>query len=132
MTLRFPLDRLELYVGSSVTIRRPREIAHFSFNDQHELRPLSTESLSYYYPPLFNAPGTQAPPTNLSAGFDSFVQRDDSIDEHLDALLDTLQAHEERLLQAVEDGEGKIEEVRSKADFVTWRGMMTKVWKTSP
>ncbi|KAK5134873.1 hypothetical protein LTR08_005963 [Meristemomyces frigidus] len=88
---------------------------------------MSTESLTYYYPPVFNAPGTHSPPTNLSAGFDSFVQRDDGINEHLDALLDTLQAHEERLLQVVEDGDGKLEDVRTKADIITWRGMMTKI-----
>ena len=130
MALRFSLERLNLYQGSSVSIRRPKEFACFSFNDQHLLRPLSTESLSYYYPPFFSAPGTHVHSINLSTGFDTFVQRDDGINEHLDALLDTLQAHEERLLQAVEGGDGKLEDVRTKADFVTWRGMMTKVRQT--
>ena len=123
----FDFSNLNRFAGSSTSIRRPREFTYFSFDDEHQLHTLSTESLSYYYPPTFNAPGTGNPPIDLSAGFDSFVKRDDSIDEHLDALLDTLQAHEERFLQSVQDGEGKIEDVRTKADVVTWRGMMTKV-----
>lgn len=40
--------------------------------------------------------------------------RDDASDEHLDGLLETLIAAEKR--------EGK----KIEADFVTWRGMMTK------
>lgn len=41
--------------------------------------------------------------------------RDDSSDEHLDGLLETLIAAEKR--------DGK----KTEADVVTWRGMMTKI-----
>lgn len=52
---------------------------------------------------------------NLSKGYDSFRQRDDSGDEHLDGLLDTLVEAEKR--------NGK----KTEVDLVTWRGMMTRV-----
>jgi len=123
----FDFSRLDRFAGSSASIRRPREFTFFSYTDRHELKPLSAESLCSYYPPLFGAPGTQEPSIELSAGFKSFVRRDDSVDEHLDGLLDTLQAHEERRIDLAEAGEGKIEDVRSRADVVTWRGMITKV-----
>lgn len=51
----------------------------------------------------------------MSKGYDSFRQRDDSGDEHLDGLLDTLVEAEKR--------SGK----KTEVDLVTWRGMMTRV-----
>lgn len=63
--------------------------------------------MQWYYPPC--------PGADLSKGFDTFDKHDDSGDEHLDSLLKTIMAHEQ------ESG-AKID-----AQFVTWRGMMTKV-----
>lgn len=63
--------------------------------------------MRYYYPPRL--------PTDLNHGFDTFQKLDDSADEHLDALLDTIIALER------ETGS------KCEADVVTWRGMMTKV-----
>ena len=63
------------------------------------------------------------PPTSLSNGFETWIRSDQSFDGHIDALLATIQAHEESLL---EDG-GSAAEVKTKADIITWRGMMTKV-----
>jgi len=63
--------------------------------------------LRYYYPPQIGA--------DLSAGFDTFRELDNEGDDHIDALLKTIIETEKR--------EGK----RCEADFVTWRGMMTKV-----
>lgn len=63
--------------------------------------------MQYYYPPDL--------PADLNIGFDTFQKLDDSADEHLDALLDTVIALEK-------DTGSKCE-----ADIVTWRGMMTKV-----
>lgn len=51
----------------------------------------------------------------MSDGFKEFDKHDDSVDEHLDGLLKALTELEQKT------GE------RSKADIVTWRGMMTKV-----
>ncbi|GAB1733490.1 hypothetical protein NU195Hw_g628t1 [Hortaea werneckii] len=125
----FQFHNLTPFAGKSTTIRRPREFTYFSFDDDHKLLPLSDASLSYYYPAFFQHASISPHRVNLSAGFESFRERDDGVDEHLDALLDTLQAHEERELERARDDaeERKLEDVRCKADVVTWRGMMTKI-----
>jgi RAT1-interacting protein len=52
---------------------------------------------------------------DLSAGFNTFRQWDDSKDEHIDSLLATIIDLEQRTGQ------------RCPADLITWRGMMTKI-----
>jgi len=74
--------------------------------------------LKYYYPPFIDDPGESGQARHrpdLSHGFDTFKQHDDKVDEHLDALLETLMQHEQK------SGE------RMPADIVTWRGVITKV-----
>lgn len=83
-----------------------QEIACFSYDDQRQFH-LGETSLRYYYPPRL--------PADLNRGFDTFQQLDDSADEHLDALLQTI--------IALEKETGK----KCEADIITWRGMMTKV-----
>jgi RAT1-interacting protein len=51
----------------------------------------------------------------LNRGFDTFRQLDDSGDDHLDGLLTAIQAYEH--------GKG----ARLESDFITWRGMATKI-----
>ena len=63
--------------------------------------------MRYYYPPNIGA--------DLSKGFDTFQQLDDTVDDHLDSLLKTLIDHERR------------SGTTCAADIITWRGMMTKV-----
>ncbi|KAL8841548.1 MAG: hypothetical protein Q9176_003169 [Flavoplaca citrina] len=67
--------------GESASIRRPKEIASFSYDDSHQFY-LDDRSLRYYYPPTIGA--------DLSQGFDSFQQLDDTVDDHLDSLLKTI------------------------------------------
>lgn len=102
----FPIQPSSRFAASSTSIRRPREIACFSYDDNRRFA-LGDASLRYYYPPRL--------PADLNRGFDSFQQLDDSADEHLDALLETI--------VALERESGR----RCEADIVTWRGMMTKV-----
>lgn len=52
---------------------------------------------------------------DLNRGFEAFDKLDDSTDEHLEALLETI--------IALEKDTGK----KCEADIITWRGMMTKV-----
>lgn len=52
---------------------------------------------------------------DLKEGFETFKHHEDKEDPHLDSLLRALM--EERI-----QGAGEVQ-----ADFVTWRGMMTKV-----
>jgi len=63
--------------------------------------------MRYYYPPTIGA--------NLSQGFDTFKNLDDTKDDHLEGLLRSIMYHEQQT--------GK----RCKTDVVTWRGMMTKI-----
>jgi hypothetical protein len=83
-----------------------QEIACFSYDDKHQFR-LDASSVRYYYPPYL--------PVDLNRGFDTFHQLDDTNDDHLDGLVDTIAALEEEKGTKVE------------ADIITWRGMMTKV-----
>ncbi|KAI4823042.1 rai1 protein [Aureobasidium sp. EXF-8845] len=108
---RFLVEPVQQFAGANTRIKKPTEIAFFSYDSEHKLKPLDNESLRYYYPPFFNVPGHQENrfPVELSKGYDSFRQRDDSGDEHLDGLLDTLVESEKR--------NGK----KTEVDFVTWR-----------
>jgi len=54
-------------------------------------------------------------PADLNRGFDTFQGLDDTNDDHLDGLVDTIAALEKEKGTKVE------------ADIITWRGMMTKV-----
>ncbi|KKK22463.1 hypothetical protein P175DRAFT_0503493 [Aspergillus ochraceoroseus IBT 24754] len=102
----FDIQPIGRFYGSSAAIRRPKEVACFSYDDQHSFS-LGESSLRYYYPPQL--------PADLNRGFDTFQKLDDSADEHLDALLDTI--------IALEKETGK----RCESDIITWRGMMTKI-----
>jgi len=102
----FDVQPINRFVGKSAAIRRPKEITYFSYDDDHKFR-LDDSSLRYYYPPRLGV--------SLSAGFDTFKKLDDSADDHLDSLLRTIMEMEKR--------DGK----RYEADFITWRGMMTKI-----
>ena len=115
---RFDIHPLNRFAGASTSIRRPREFTYFSYDDNRKLYPLSERSLKYYYPPFIDDPGESGQARHrpdLSHGFDTFKQHDDKVDEHLDALLETLMQHEQK------SGE------RMPADIVTWRGVITKV-----
>ncbi len=104
MTHTFTIDPVSRF--PSAAIRRPREIACFSYDENHQFR-LDASSLRYYYPPAL--------PADLSRGFDTFRSLDDTDDDHLDGLLEALVAHE------------RSKGSRVDADFVTWRGMATKI-----
>lgn len=104
--------------AGTTAIKRPREIAHFSYDDTHTLHVNSEQSLRYYYPAIINAPGSnegKRSPINLREGYDTFVKRDDKSDEHLDSLLATIIDLEQKQGHKLE------------VDFITWRGMMTKI-----
>ena len=54
---------------------------------------------------------------DLKEGFNTFKHYEDKEDPHLDSLLRALVCKESK----------SVEGMKIKADFVTWRGMMTKV-----
>ncbi|KAK6541631.1 decapping endonuclease targeting mRNA [Orbilia ellipsospora] len=101
-------DYATRFAGRSSNIKRPREITCFSYDENHVLRH-DESSLRYYYTPALHG--------DLSGGYDSFIKHDDSVDEHLDSLLESLIELEKKT------GKRSTEDV----DFVTWRGMITKI-----
>ncbi|KAK7953969.1 RAI1 like PD-XK nuclease-domain-containing protein [Apiospora saccharicola] len=102
----FDIQPIERFAGESQPLKRPKEFACFSYDDNHEFQ-LGDSSLRWYYPADIGS--------DLSQGFESFDKHDDSRDEHLDSLLKAIVAHEQE--------EGK----KIDAKIVTWRGMMTKI-----
>jgi RAT1-interacting protein len=107
-THSFPIQPLNRFQGASARIKRPQEVAHFSFDDNHKYV-YDDSGINYYVPPPIGA--------DLKEGFNTFKHHEDKEDAHLDALLKALVDKEKK------DGDV----ARAKADFVTWRGMMTKV-----
>ncbi|KAK8221298.1 putative Dhp1-interacting protein Din1 [Phyllosticta capitalensis] len=98
--------------GSKKTdLTAPREIAFYSFDDEHKYRP-DDSSLSYYWPMKVDE---HARRVGLQTGLDTFKQVDESIDRHLDALLQALQEKEAQT--------GRI----TDAEVITWRGQLTKI-----
>ncbi|RFU81731.1 hypothetical protein TARUN_469 [Trichoderma arundinaceum] len=106
MSSSFSIQPVMRFVGASQPVRRPKEFACFSYDENHEFRP-DDSSLKYYYPPRLGA--------DLSLGFNTFVKQDDSGDEHLDSLLTAIASHEQETGTKID------------ANIVTWRGMMTKI-----
>ncbi|MCJ1470669.1 decapping endonuclease targeting mRNA [Pseudocyphellaria aurata] len=103
---KFDIAPLSRFNRLSATVRRPKEVTCFSYDDQHQYHP-DERSLCYYYPPCLGA--------DLSKGFDSFQKLDDTVDVHLDGLLCSIMDLEQRT------------GTKCEADIITWRGMMTKV-----
>lgn len=103
---RFQIDPIERFAKQS-GVRQPVELASFSFDARRQLHH-DDSSLAYYWP--ISHPGV-----SLSTGFEQLTSRDESIDEHLDALLESLIHYESK------HGSSK-----TSVDIVTWRGMVTK------
>lgn len=93
----------------SCRIKRPREIACFSY-DNNRVFHADASSLKYYYNPKLGS--------SLLEGYDTFEKFNESADEHLDSLLKSLMLLEQKQGARIAELEGGI---------VTWRGMMTKI-----
>ncbi|KHO01533.1 Protein RAI1 [Metarhizium album ARSEF 1941] len=106
MSATFSIQPIGRFTGQSQPVKRPKEFACFSYDENHEFR-LDDSSIKYYYTPQLGA--------DLSRGFNTFQKLDDSRDEHLDGLLKTILAHERETGKKID------------ANLVTWRGMMTKI-----
>ncbi|POR39587.1 Uncharacterized protein TPAR_00221 [Tolypocladium paradoxum] len=109
MAANFSIQPIGRFAGASQPVKRPKEFACFSYDENHEFR-LDDSSLKWYYTPQIGA--------DLSKGFHTFQKQDDSKDEHLESLLKAIMAHEQETGQKID------------ANIVTWRGMMTKIMGT--
>lgn len=101
----FPIFPARRWEGKCAPCKRPKEIAFFSYDENHEYH-CDDSSMSYYYTPKI--------PSDLCHGFDNFKKCEPG-DEHLDNLLRTLIELEKKTGEKVD------------TEVVTWRGMMTKL-----
>ncbi|KAI7868172.1 hypothetical protein BDF14DRAFT_1725080 [Spinellus fusiger] len=103
----FPVYPPRSYTGRPPNYRQPVEINSYSIDHQRQVW-FDNRELKYFYPPNGK---------DLFSGYDAFVQRDESLKEHLDTLLD-----------ALTDAQQKSEDPNlTRVDIVTWRGIMTKI-----
>ncbi|KAI8148932.1 RAI1 like PD-XK nuclease-domain-containing protein [Fennellomyces sp. T-0311] len=101
------------YSGGFPDYRQPVEVNSYSIDGDRRVW-FDNRELKYYAEPRLTA-GTPS----LSYNYDRFIQRDDSIPEHIDTLLD-----------ALTDAKSKNRNNPIHADIVTWRGIMTKLFCT--
>ncbi|KAG1169830.1 hypothetical protein G6F70_008113 [Rhizopus microsporus] len=101
----FPLEANERYEGSFPVYKQPQELTCYSI-DHHRRVWFDDREMKYYYPPSGK---------DLNVGYDQFIQRDESVSEHIDTLLDALTTVKQKHPSDIQ------------ADIVTWRGIMTKI-----
>ncbi|KAG5459693.1 MAG: hypothetical protein BJ554DRAFT_8355 [Olpidium bornovanus] len=108
-TALFPIVPIDRFRRPCARYQRPREVTTFSYDSSRRFVAGDSE-MKYFHPP--NLPREVC---DLSAGYDTYVTRAE-VDEHIDGLLDALIELEHR------KGPGE-----AKADFVCYRGIMTKI-----
>jgi len=94
----------------SAKLQQPEQIASFSYDENRRLYHDDRAKKFFKLPPAA---------ANLNHGYDQYVQRDESKNEHLDSLLFAL-------MKTGEKGSAA-DMVRRRADIITWRGMATKL-----
>ncbi|PSR83361.1 RAI1 like PD-XK nuclease-domain-containing protein [Coniella lustricola] len=105
MDSAFSIQPVGRFARPSEAVKRPKEFACFSYDDEHKFH-LGDRSMRWYYTPELDV--------DLSKGVDQFVKHDSSVDEHLDSLLKTIMHHEKQTGKKID------------AQVVTWRGCVTK------
>ncbi|TFJ96382.1 Decapping and exoribonuclease protein [Platysternon megacephalum] len=111
-----------LYDGPFPFYRRPAEEGRFSLDAQRRYHP-DARQLRYFAPPPAERP---EPAFDLRHGYrDRYVRRDEGRREGLEHLLQWVAGNRDRL-RAQGDAAGR----PVNADFVTWRGHLTKVLTT--
>ncbi|KAG1191678.1 hypothetical protein G6F36_002159 [Rhizopus arrhizus] len=101
----FRVESNERYEGSFPIYKQPQELTCYSIDHKRHVW-FDDREMKYYYPPAGK---------DLNVGFDRFIQRDESVPEHIDTLLDALTQLNTNTDQ------------KSTADIITWRGIMTKI-----
>lgn len=111
-----------LYDGPFPFYRQPAELGRFSLDAERRYHP-DARQLRYFAPPPADRPD---PPFDLRHGYrDRYVRRDEDQREGLEHLLRWVAGQRDRL-RAEGDTTGR----PVNADFITWRGHLTKVLTT--
>ncbi|KAG0359767.1 hypothetical protein BGZ54_009845 [Gamsiella multidivaricata] len=148
-----PLDRFKV---KCALFQQPIEIGSFSYDEKRNfimddsqlkyiMKLISLSPLffyqKYYFPPDLRKPN------NLSVNYEKYISRDQTVDEHIDALLDALICIRDREEQQVYDAQTtsveeskdsdkeKKDEIKptsstTQADFICYRGVLTKIMCT--
>lgn len=93
---------------TTIGIQKPMQIISFSYDEKRNLFH-DNRSRKFYHPPPHNV--------DLNRGYETKIDRDESINEHLNSLLEAI--------MKVEEEEGRNQQ--KQPDLITWRGMMTKL-----
>ncbi|KAJ2160495.1 decapping endonuclease targeting mRNA [Coemansia sp. RSA 552] len=115
--IRLGVHPLSKYRGACPTFKEPRELVSFSYDEAHKVH-MDDRELKYYVPPV-----TQPPPC-LFDGYESRIERDSTVNGHIDGLLTAL-AH---VRQQAAGSEPVLKD--AQADFVMYRGMLTRLFVT--
>ncbi|KAJ2345570.1 decapping endonuclease targeting mRNA [Coemansia erecta] len=116
---RFSIHPLSKYRLACPAFKEPREILSFSYDEQRQMR-MDNHQLKYFYPPRVD----DAP--SLFDGFEQQICRDSTKNEHIDGLLNALAFERQRARAALDEKKKK----NMDADFVMYRGMLTRIFVT--
>ncbi|KAJ1884747.1 decapping endonuclease targeting mRNA [Kickxella alabastrina] len=114
MAPRFSVHPLSKYRLAFPTFAEPKELTSFSYDDQRTQH-MDNRSLKYYHPPSLS------PPPSLFQGKHRQIKRDSTVNEHIHGLLNALQTLPDKQHQQQQD---------ISADFVMYRGMITRLFTT--
>ncbi|KAI9275589.1 RAI1 like PD-XK nuclease-domain-containing protein [Phascolomyces articulosus] len=103
------------YTGRFPEYKQPVEVNSYSIDGDRRVW-FDNRELKYYAKPQL----TPATPS-LSYNYDRFIQRDETIPEHIDTLLDALTDAKSK---------NEVDNHNTNADIITWRGIMTKLFAT--
>ncbi|BGP41226.1 decapping endonuclease targeting mRNA [Rhodotorula kratochvilovae] len=102
--------------SASTAFQQPFHLTSFSYSPTRELLlddERKDDALAYYHEPRLGS--------DLNFGFERAVWRDGTVDEGLDALLDSLSTW------AAKQPTPAADDLLGKISVITWRGMMTKL-----
>ncbi|KAI9504278.1 hypothetical protein BX070DRAFT_223757, partial [Coemansia spiralis] len=110
---RFGIHPLKKYRLPCPQFTEPKELLSFSYSDRREIC-MDNRELKYYYPPQID------PLPHLFDGFEMQIKRDSMINEHIDGLLTSL----------CNVQKNSADQQPFQADFVMYRGMLTRIFTT--
>ncbi|KAF9972695.1 Dom-3 Z [Actinomortierella ambigua] len=119
----YPLHPLERFAKRSVSFRQPAEIGSFSYDEERRLL-MDDSALMYYVPPDLSKEH------NLSYNYEKYVPRDPMIDERIDALLDALMDIKDKEAERHSHHSAPPVASITTADFISYRGVLTKLMCT--
>ncbi|KAJ1918943.1 decapping endonuclease targeting mRNA [Mycoemilia scoparia] len=117
----FPIHPLSRFRAACPPYKEPEEIVSFSYDEQHKVQ-MDDRELKYYTTPR------TMPPQDLSEGYERQITRDPNLVDHVDGLLEALSCAGKPSADASQ--ELKRMAVPHQADFVMYRGMMTRIFCT--